>query len=133
MDVRRSIPSDVRLSAREARALRRIEDATVAEDPLLDVRLGLPLRRVERSVVGLRRRSKAIGRSIGPRSIAVVVAVNALGLVVALLATGSFTIAAVLALPIAFALGFAISRPPRLLTTSVNADAARIREHPSVE
>ncbi|HUP71975.1 MAG TPA: hypothetical protein VM282_02905 [Acidimicrobiales bacterium] len=133
MDVRRSIPSDVRLSAREARALRRIEDAAVAEDPLLDVRLGLPLSRFERSVVGLRRRSKAIGRAIANRCLPAVVAVNCLGLVLALLATGSFTMAAVLSLPIAFALGVAISRPPRLLTTSANVGLRRIREHPGVE
>jgi hypothetical protein len=115
------------------RVLRRIEDAAVAEDPLLDVRLGLPLKRLKRSAVGLRRRSKAIGRGVTHRSIGVFVVVNLLGLAVALVATHSFTIAAVMLLPIAFALGIAVARPPRPLNISADVGTRRIREHPSVE
>src|SRR5437762_6725933 len=65
--VGRSVTPDARLSARERRSFRRIEDATVAEDPLLELRLGLPRRRLTRTLVGLRRRSKAIGRFLARR------------------------------------------------------------------
>ena len=52
------------LTARERRSLRRIEDAAVAEDPLLDVRLGLAASRSKRSIVRLRRKTKAFGRCV---------------------------------------------------------------------
>ena len=117
MDVR-SIPRDVRLSARELRTLRRLEDAIVAEDPLFDIRLGLPPRDTNRGVVGLRRRSKAIGRRIANGAIGLLVLAGVFALAAALLVTHSLAVGSLVILPIAFVFGLAVSRPPRLRATS---------------
>jgi hypothetical protein len=124
MFVGRLIPRDARLSAREVRTLRRLEDATVAEDPLLDVRLGLPLRRMHRVVVGVRRRSKAIGRQIAHEAIAALAIAGVLALAVVLFATHSLAIGSLILLPSAFVFGLAISRPPRLRATTATFERA---------
>ena len=123
MDVR-SIPRDVRLSAHELRALRRLEDAIVAEDPLLDMRLGLPRRRTKRGFFGLRPRSKAIGRRIANGAIGVVAIAGICALAVALLVTHSLAIGSLILLPSAFVFGLAVSRPPRLRATSATFERA---------
>jgi hypothetical protein len=117
MDVR-SIPRDVRLSARELHTFRRLEDAIVAEDPLLDIRLGLPRRGTKGGVVGLRRRSKAIGRRIAIGAIGVLAVAGVCALAVVLLVTQSLAIGSLILLPSAFVFALAVSRPPRLRATS---------------
>jgi len=63
---------DVRLTGCERRALRRLEDAAVADDPLLDLRLGLVAPRCKRVIVCMRRRAKSFAR-YGSRSAPAVV------------------------------------------------------------
>src|SRR5688572_24867463 len=123
MDVR-SIPRDVRLSPRELRALRRLEDSIVAEDPLLDSRLGLPVRGTKRGVVELRRRSKALGRRIANGAIGLVAIAVICALAVALFVTDSLAIGTLILLPSAFVFGLAVSRPPRLRATSATFERA---------
>ena len=123
MDVR-LIPRDARLSAHEVRTLRRLEDATVAEDPLLDIRLGLPLRGTKRGVVGLRRRSKAIGRRVANGAIGVAAIAGIFVLVLALFATHLLASGLLVFLPIVFVFGLAVSRPPRLRATSATFQRA---------
>ena len=121
MIVGRSVTQDTRLSARERRSFRRIEDATVAEDPLLDLRLGLPPGRLTRTVVGLRRRLKAIGRLLARRP------KSALGVAVVVLVVMSFlafqagSVALLLCVPCAFCLGVAISRSRQSLAADATA------------
>jgi hypothetical protein len=62
MNVARSTLRDTDLTGRERRTLRRIEDAAAADDPLLDVRLGLALNPLARFIVKSRRRTKAVAR-----------------------------------------------------------------------
>ena len=56
------------MSNRERRVLRRLEDAAVADDPLLHMRLGLPLAPMTRTIVKTRRGAKSIGRWLTSRS-----------------------------------------------------------------
>ena len=114
MFVGRLIPRDARLSAREVRTLRRLEDATVAEDPLLDVRFGLRSRQLVNEAIG-----------------ALVIA-SLLAIAVALFVTHSLAIGLLILLPSAFVFGLAISRPPRLRATSATFQrASHVGQPPS--
>jgi hypothetical protein len=110
------------LSCSERRALRRLEDAAVAEDPLLDVRLGLALSRSKRSVAKWRRRLKAFGRYILGLAPVVVLGIGSV-----ILAAPSFilTHSVVCALLVfcAFALGVALGDRHRLRASSVKASS----------
>ena len=128
----RSATRDARLSAREARTLRRIEDAAVAEDPMLELRLGLPLTRGKRGVVRLRRRSKAVGRRVARRATWFIAFANLIVFAVAVALTDSLALASLSLVPGAFLLGAVVSRPPRLLVTSASlGQPSRLGEHPS--
>jgi hypothetical protein len=108
-----------------------MEDAAVAEDPLLNVRLGLPLRRPKRGAVALRRSAKAVGRCVARRAVWVAVMAGLLVLALALLLTHSLAVALLVLLPSAFALGLAVPRSPRVRATSDSIERARrVRTHP---
>ena len=110
MVFRRSIPRDARLSAREVRTLRRLEDATADEDSLLDDRFG--------------RRSKAIGAQLAHEAIGALVIASLLAIAVALFVTQSLAIGLLILLPSAFVFGLAVSRPPRLRATTATFERA---------
>ena len=107
---RRSTTRDAPLSSRERRALRRLEDAAVADDPLLHMRLGLPLTPMSRTVVQTRRGAKSIGRWLTSRSrwwwLVLFVVVFALACVF----VQSVALASILASPCAFGLGVVAAR-----------------------
>ena len=119
MKVSRRPPTNVRLSGRERRALRRLEDATVAEDPLLDVRLGLVVSRSKRTVARLRRKAKAVGRHVSRRAATLVVGFVWCVLVVLTVAsTRSIALPSLISVPCAFAIGVTVGRRRPLFALS---------------
>jgi hypothetical protein len=90
--------------------LRRIEDAAVADDPLLHMRLGLPLTPTARAVAKTRRAAKALGRwstaRVGWPLLMLAIVVFALTIALA----HSFALASWLASPCAFLLGVVVAR-----------------------
>jgi hypothetical protein len=105
--------AQIRLSRRERRLLRRLEDRTFAEDPLLDVRLGAATTRTKRAAVRLRRLLKAVCRALRGRASSAALGVVGIALVLAsLVLSKSITVAALLAVPCAFVLGASLPRRP---------------------
>jgi lysylphosphatidylglycerol synthetase-like protein (DUF2156 family) len=98
------------LSNRERRVLRRLEDAAVADDPLLHMRLGLPLTPLARTIVKTRRSAKSIGRWLTCRSGWWLLALFVVVFTLVCAFAQSFAWASIVASPCAFALGAVLAR-----------------------
>ena len=66
----RRMPRHAALSPRERRSLRRIEDSAALEDPLLELRLGLPRPLGARTRATIRRKCKTLWRRFAPHTVA---------------------------------------------------------------
>jgi hypothetical protein len=121
-------PPNVRLSGRERRVLRRLEDAAVADDPLLEVRLGLTMSRSKRAVVRLRRKSKTLGRYLSAQVPTLVVGLIWFVLVaVSIAASWSVVVPSLVSVPCAFTFGVAVGRRRRLTgSTSTGSSLASL-------
>jgi hypothetical protein len=90
--------------------LRRLEDFAVADDPLLNMRLGLPLTPTARVIARTRRSAKAIGRwTTEHAGWPLLVCIAAILLMVTAVAH-SVALASLLASPWAFAMGIVVAR-----------------------